>query len=101
MPIKLDEHGVARVGGTRVTLDTIVGAFLQGFTAEAIADQYDAVSLADVYAVIAFYLRHREAVFVQAEDGKRDRNDSRGEIEKRFDPVSFRARLLAREQFRG
>ncbi len=27
MPLKLDENGVVRVGGTRVTLDTIITVF--------------------------------------------------------------------------
>ena len=34
VPFRLDEHGVARVGGTRVTLDVIVGLFRMGHTAE-------------------------------------------------------------------
>lgn len=30
VPLKVDPYGVVRVGGTRVTLDTIVYAFRQG-----------------------------------------------------------------------
>ena len=39
MPFATDSDGVVRVGGTRVTLDTLVTAFREGATAEAIADQ--------------------------------------------------------------
>lgn len=40
VPIHTDADGVVRVAGTRVTLDTIVGAFDTGATAEDIAQQY-------------------------------------------------------------
>ena len=43
VPLQADADGVVRVGGTRVTLDTIVVAFQQGATAEEIAEQYPAV----------------------------------------------------------
>jgi hypothetical protein len=38
--IHTDADGVVRVAGTRVTLDTVVGAFDTGATAEEIAQQY-------------------------------------------------------------
>jgi len=40
IPLKVDSDGVVRVGGTRVTLDTIVTAFNNGATAEEIVHQY-------------------------------------------------------------
>jgi uncharacterized protein (DUF433 family) len=36
IPIQVDANGVARVGGTRVTLDTVIAAFSEGATAEEI-----------------------------------------------------------------
>jgi hypothetical protein len=33
VPFRVDTDGVARVGGTRVTLDTVVAAFSEGATA--------------------------------------------------------------------
>jgi uncharacterized protein (DUF433 family) len=64
IPVALKTHadGVIRVGDTRVTLDTIVAAFQRGETPEVIAEQYPAVSLADVYGVIGFYLGRQEEV---------------------------------------
>lgn len=49
VPIETDVDGVTRVGGTRVTLDTLLAAFDFGATAEEIAQQHDSVTLADVY----------------------------------------------------
>lgn len=61
-PLEKDAGGVIRVGGTRVTLETIVHAFNEGHTAEEIVSHYPALNLADVYAVISFYLNNRAAV---------------------------------------
>ncbi len=59
-PLRADSDGVVRVGDTRVTLATIVCAFDQGATAETIVQQYPTVALADVYAVIGYYLSRGE-----------------------------------------
>lgn len=62
VPLVACSDGVMRVGGTRVTLDTILSAFSKGATAEEIVQQYPSVALADVYQVIAYYLRHASEV---------------------------------------
>jgi uncharacterized protein (DUF433 family) len=54
--------GAFRVGDSRVLLELVVRAFQDGATPEAIAQRYPTVTLADVYGVIAHYLRDREAV---------------------------------------
>ncbi len=56
VPLRTDADGTVRVGGTRVTLDTIVGAYLDGATAEDIVDGFPTLELADVYAVLSYYL---------------------------------------------
>jgi uncharacterized protein (DUF433 family) len=96
VPLETDAEGVARVGGTRVTLDTIVGAFLRGATAEEIAQQYPSLRLADVYAVLAFYLRRRSEVDNYLQERQRLAKTVRAENESRFDPSGLRDRLLAR-----
>lgn len=48
-PLLTDTDGAVRVGGSRVTLDTVVSAFDRGHTAEEIQQQYPTLSLADVY----------------------------------------------------
>ncbi|SPF55844.1 conserved hypothetical protein [Candidatus Sulfopaludibacter sp. SbA4] len=55
IPMNLGADGVIRVGGTRVTLDTLVAAFREGETPEEIAQQYPSVALGDIYAVIATF----------------------------------------------
>jgi len=55
VPLSTSPKGVVRISGTRVTLDTVVGAFLDGATPETIAQQYPSLQLADVYAVLGYY----------------------------------------------
>jgi uncharacterized protein (DUF433 family) len=50
------------VAGTRVSLDSIVYAFLGGQTAEAIAQAFPVLRLEQVYGALTFYLAHREDV---------------------------------------
>ncbi len=52
VPLSLDLNGIARIGGTRVTLETVVDAFNRGATAEEIAQQYPTVELSDIYSVL-------------------------------------------------
>ena len=57
-PLREDASGALRVGHSRVLLELVVEAFEDGATPEAIAQRYPTVTLPDVYAVIAYYLRH-------------------------------------------
>ena len=96
MPLASGSDGVIRVGGSRVTLDTVVEAFRDGATAEEIAQQYPTLPLADVYSVLGYYLRHEAGVTAYLA-GRADAQSSvRDENERRFDPLGVRDRLVAR-----
>ena len=95
VPLKTDAFGVVHVGKSRVTLDTIVIAYLQGSTAEEIAEQYPTITLPDIHAVISFYLRRREEVETYLEERNCQRETVRRENEKRFPSSGIRKRLLA------
>ena len=96
-PLEHDADGVVRVGGTRVTLDTVVGAFNDGATAEEITSQYPSLSLADTYAAIAYYLRHRNETDEYIASHASHADAMRMDAERRVDPVGIRNRLLARK----
>ncbi len=98
VPIETDSDGVIRVGGTRVTLDTVVAAFEAGATAEEIAQQYPSVALADIYSVIAYCLRHQAEVRTYLTERHGQAALAREENERRFDPAGVRDRLLARRR---
>ena len=96
IPLVADVDGVIRVGKTRVTLDTVISAFLDGATAEEIIHQYPSLDLADVYLVIAYYLKRRAEVDTYLQQRQREADQIRKQNEFRFDPSGIRERLLAR-----
>ena len=98
IPLHTDQDGVIRVGKTRVRLDTVVYAFNQGYTAEDIVSQYPSLQLADVYAVITYYLNNRLEVDAYIRQRETNAAQVRQEIESRPDYREFRERLLARSQ---
>jgi len=62
VPLCEDQLGDIRVGDCRVLLDLVVRAFDDGATPETIVQMYPTLELADVYAAIAYYLRHRQEI---------------------------------------
>lgn len=94
-PLQADRDGVMRIGGTRVTLNSVVRAFNEGHTAEEIVSHFPALKLADVYAVISYYLNNRVAVreYLQQQEAAAD--EVWREIENSSDYQIFRERLLA------
>jgi len=97
-PLSPDADGVIRVGKTRVTLDTVIAAFNEGASAEEIVQQYPGVTLAEVYATVAYYLLHQADVDAYLRTGELAADQVQAENEKRFNPIGVRDRLLARRQ---
>jgi uncharacterized protein (DUF433 family) len=60
--LRWDEGGVVRVGNSRISLDLVIEQYDSGATPEEMCRAYDTLDLADTYAAIAYYLRHREDV---------------------------------------
>ena len=60
------------VVGNRVSLDSIVHAFLDGNSPESIVESFPALSLEEVYGGIAFYLANRTLVDEYLKDGERE-----------------------------
>jgi uncharacterized protein (DUF433 family) len=56
--------------GTRISLDSVVYAFLNGESPESIAQNFPLLSLEQVYGAIAFYLANREMVDRYLEAGE-------------------------------
>lgn len=96
VPLEITEQGVVRIIGTRVTLDTVVGAFQDGATAEEITQQYPTLALAGVYAIISYYLNEKVAVDAYLKEYRQQGERIQQEVETRFSPVGIRERLLAR-----
>jgi uncharacterized protein (DUF433 family) len=97
VPLRQDETGAIRVGQTRVLLELVLHAFQDGATPESIVQCYDTLRLADVYAVISYYLTHREEI----DEYLRRREKEAQELQKRIEAAQprrpeFRDELKAR-----
>src|SRR5437588_11875140 len=96
-PIRIDADGVMRVGGTRVTLDTVLGAYQMGRSVEEIQESYPSLQLADIHAVISYYLRHRAEVDEYLEGRRQQAEEVRHENEARWPSKEFWAELQVRK----
>ena len=97
-PLRVDQHGVIRVGASQVLLDVVIRDFNNGAEPEAIAQGYPTLDLADVYGVIAYYLRNRKEIDDYIDARKNDAEKLRQEIEsKQPARAELRAKLLARK----
>lgn len=77
---------VYMVLGTRVSLDSVVHAFLSGASAETIAQSFPALTLEQVYGAIAFYLAHRNEVDRYL-DARSDDFEAKREAAREVDPM--------------
>jgi len=97
VPLSVDPHGTVRVAGTRLTLDAVVDAFKRGDSPQEIATAFPGLELADAYAVIAYYLRHRLDVEAYLQEQEAKAAAIRQKIEARQgSQAGLRERLLAR-----
>jgi len=95
-PLVQEEDGTVRVNGSRITLDTIVGAFQKGATADQIQDSFPSLSLREIYGAIAYYLEHQAEVEDYLKLRREEAEALRREIESQQDVAGFRERLRAR-----
>jgi uncharacterized protein (DUF433 family) len=101
VPLRVEPDGTIRVGDSRVVLDLVIRCFLEGWTAEEIATQYDTLDLGDVYFALGYYLRHKDEIDQYIQERRQQAEELRAEIEawqesRGFDRAGLRARLLAR-----
>jgi uncharacterized protein (DUF433 family) len=96
IPMAMDEDGMVRIAGTRVTLDTVIACYLQGESAETIVEGFPTLALADVYEVLAYYLRHQEEVDEYLARNDREADELRRAYEAKFGKQPTLAELQAR-----
>lgn len=100
VPLTQWEDGSIRITGSRVPLYAIIYHFDLGATPEQIAYKFQGLNPADIYAVIAYYLNHRDEIdrYLREQEAEADarlrqiESDPNYQREKR----EFRERLLAR-----
>jgi uncharacterized protein (DUF433 family) len=66
-----EQEGCYRIVGKRVSLDSIVYAFLAGQSPESIVQSFPVLTLEEVYGAIAFYLANRTAIDAYLSEGEK------------------------------
>ena len=101
VPFRVDAGGTVRVGGTRVSLVSVLTAFKQGDAPEQIVYSFPTLELSDVYAVISYYLTNTEDLEAWLEQERLESERIRREVEARFSQKGIRERLLKRRADQG
>ena len=95
-PLREDSTGAIRVGQPNVLLELVIRAFDDGTTPETIVQRYSTLALSDMYAVIAYYLRHRSQIDDYLAQRERTAEEVRQRSEVQHGDLSeIRDRLLA------
>jgi len=66
------KEGAYRVGGTRVSLDSVVYEFQNGASPECIRESYPALTLEQVYGAIAYYLANQKIIDQYLIEGEKE-----------------------------
>lgn len=100
VPIRMEADGTARIGKSRVTLDTLMAFYKQGYSAENLVRDFDTLVLSDVYLVLGYVLRHTDEVDAYLEERERKAAALRAMIEAASGETSeqFWQRIRARPQ---
>jgi uncharacterized protein (DUF433 family) len=100
VPLTQTPEGVIRVTGTRLPLDTILHHYKQGASAEEISNRFPAVSLAQVHAILSYYLNHQAELdaYLQEQDKASEAFQKQLEANPQYQAnrVAFRERLMQR-----
>jgi uncharacterized protein (DUF433 family) len=98
-PFRQDAGGAIRVGASRVGLEIVIERFEEGMSAEEILKAYDTLKLADIYATLAYYLRHKEEVNAYLKQLQAETQALRDNSEVEVPPIT-RQMLISRLQAR-
>lgn len=98
VPLRFDKYGAVRVIGSRVTLDTIIAFYEQGESPEEIADGFPTLRLADVYAIVSYYLKNKNAVRAYLRERDKRAKTLRKKVETRTNQRDLKRQLVARRK---
>jgi len=84
------------INDTRVSLDSVVYAFLRGESPEGIAESFPALGLEQIFGALAFYIANREVVDQYLRQGQEEFGALR-EQARRNNPGLYRKLAEARQ----
>ena len=85
------------IAGTRVSLNSIVYAFLDGQTPESIAQSFPVLTLEQIYGAVAYYLAHQPEVETYLKTAKAD-FEAKRKASRESDPMFYQKLADARRR---
>ena len=93
-------NGGYYVAGTRISLDSVVLAFLRGESPETIAESFSALTMENIFGALSFYLANRDVVDEYLRKGDQEFNALREEA-RRQSPAFYTKLAEARQKVHG
>ena len=93
-------EGAYRISGTRVSLDSVIYAWLNGLSPESIVDSYPVLTLEQVHGALAYYLEHQEEIDEYLRQGAAEFEALRQQLSQRLretKPLLYE-KLIAQKQ---
>lgn len=90
-----------RVGNSNVLVEIVVRAFQDGATPETIVQRYPTTTLANVYAVISYYLRHKEDIEKYLNEREKKGKELKSKIENGQNNLSNIREKLRKQRIMG
>jgi uncharacterized protein (DUF433 family) len=84
---------------TRISLASVVYAYLDGHSAEGIQDCYPLLMLEQIHGALAFYFGHRSEVDADLA-AKRERYDQQRQAARNADPAFYEQMAVRRRELR-
>jgi len=92
--------GAYRITNSRVSLDSVVYAWMGGLSPEGIVDSYPALTLEQVHGALAFYLANQEEIDDYLRRGEAEFDELRQKLSKQLQqtkPLLYQ-KLMAHKQ---
>jgi uncharacterized protein (DUF433 family) len=83
--------GRLRVEGTQTSVNQIVVLYKKGYNVEQIAEEYPHLTMAQVYAALAYYHANRAEIEADLEAERNEANGQTGPVEKEIWLETFKA----------
>jgi len=98
-PLKVWADGTIRIGQSRIKIERIIKAFVNGSSAEQFAHDYPTVTVEDAYGAIFYYLRHKATLDEHVAEMDRQGDEAERLIEEKFgSQQGMRERIIARRE---
>lgn len=93
-------QGTYRIADTRVSIDSVIIAFWQGATPEEIVQSYPALSLAQVYSCIGYYLSNQQIIDAYLKEQKQSAQEWKKTLgeQQKVELSALRERLLVHRE---